>query len=42
MITTLTRRFERRPLAEPNLTYFLWRFAANGVRVYRALATPAS
>jgi hypothetical protein len=42
MITRLTRRFERRPLAKPNLVYFLWRFAANGMRAYRALATPVS
>jgi len=36
MITRLTRRFERRPLARPNLAYFLWRFAANGARTVRA------
>ena len=42
MITALTRRFKRRPLAKRNLAYFLWRFAANGVRAYRALATPPS
>ncbi len=39
-ITDLTRRFERRPLAAPNATYYLWRFAANGVRTGRALVTP--
>ncbi len=39
-ITDLTRRFERRPLAKPNATYYLWRFAANGVRTGRALVTP--
>lgn len=42
LITDLTRRFERRPLAKPNLAYFLWRFAANGVRACRAFATPVS
>lgn len=36
----LTRRFERRPLARPNATYYLWRFAANGLRTGRALVTP--
>jgi hypothetical protein len=41
-ITQLTRRFERRPLAKPNATYYLWRFAANGVRAGRALVTPAA
>ena len=40
MITRLTRRFQRRPLAKPNLVYFLWRFAANATRAYRAWATP--
>lgn len=40
-ITDLTRRFERRPLARPNATYYLWRFAANGLRAGRALVTPA-
>lgn len=40
-ITDLTRRFERRPLERPNATYYLWRFAANGVRAGRALVTPA-
>jgi hypothetical protein len=39
-ITDLTRRFERRPLAKPNLAYYLWRFAANGVRAGCALVTP--
>ncbi|MBI2186952.1 MAG: phytanoyl-CoA dioxygenase family protein [Acidobacteria bacterium] len=41
-ITDLTRRFERRPLARRNSTYYLWRFAANGVRAGRALAMPAT
>ena len=40
-ITDLTRRFERRPLERPNATYYLWRFAANGVRAGCALVTPA-
>jgi hypothetical protein len=40
LITRLTRRFERRPLAKPNAAYFLWRFGANGVRTLRALAAP--
>ena len=39
LVTRLTRRFERTPLAKPNLAYFLWRFAANGVRSYRAATT---
>jgi hypothetical protein len=41
LITRLTRGFERRPLPRPNLAYFLWRYAANGVRTYRAMATPS-
>jgi hypothetical protein len=39
-ITDLMRRFDRRPLAKPNATYYLWRFAANGLRTRRALMTP--
>src|ERR1043166_3129251 len=39
MITRLTRRYERQPLATPNVAYFLWRFVANGIRTFRALAT---
>lgn len=39
-ITDLTRPFARRPLPKPNLAYYLWRFAANGVRTGRALVTP--
>jgi hypothetical protein len=41
-ITDLTRRFKRRPLVKANATYYLWRFAANGVRAGRALVTPAA
>ncbi len=39
MITRLTRRYSRRALARPNLAYWLWRFAANGARTYRAMTT---
>ena len=39
-ITQLTRRFSRRVLVRPNLVYFLWRFAANGIRTGRALTSP--
>lgn len=39
MITDLTRRYERRPLARPTLIYYFWRFAANGVRTGGALLT---
>jgi hypothetical protein len=42
MITALTRRFSRRALPQPNLTYFLWRFVANGTRTCRAVLTPTS
>ena len=46
MITALTRRFSRRfsrrALPQPNLTYFLWRFVANGMRTCRAVLTPTS
>ena len=38
-ITTLTRRYSRRPLAKPNGVYYLWRFVGNGVRTVRALTT---
>jgi len=37
VITRLTARFERRPLARPNLPYVLWRFVANANRTSRAL-----
>jgi hypothetical protein len=40
LITRLTRRFERRRLAKPNLAYFLWRFGADGVGVWRAMTMP--
>ena len=39
MITRLTARFERRPLAKANLPYVLWRFVANANRTSRALLT---
>ena len=42
MITALTRRYSRRALPQPNLTYFLWRFVANGMRTCRAALAPAS
>jgi hypothetical protein len=42
MITTLTRRFSRHALPQPNLVYYLWRFVANGLRTFRALTTAAS
>ena len=42
MITALTRRFSRRALPQPNLTYYLWRFVANGLRTCRAVLTPVS
>jgi hypothetical protein len=42
MITRLTRRFSRRALPKPNLTYFLWRFVGNGLRTCRALERSAS
>lgn len=35
----LTRRFLRRALARPNLTYFLWRFVANATRTRKFLRT---
>jgi len=41
-ITDLTRHYQRRPIARPNLAYYLWRFAANGARTCRALTTPAA
>jgi hypothetical protein len=42
MIARLTRQFSRRALTAPNLTYYLWRFVANGGRTWRAaLARPA-
>lgn len=34
----LTRRFLRRALSRPNLTYYVWRFVANGVRTYKQLS----
>ena len=37
VITRLTARFERRPLARPNLPYILWRFVSNANRTSRAL-----
>jgi hypothetical protein len=39
-IIDLTRRFERQALVRPNVTHYLWRFAANGVRTGRAIVTP--
>lgn len=39
MFTFLARRFTRRALTKPNLAYYLWRFADNGVRTFRSLAT---
>lgn len=36
----LTRRYLRRGLARPNLTYYFWRFVANGRRTRRLKATP--
>lgn len=38
-ISLLTRRFLRRALSRPNLTYYLWRFVANGIRTYKLLTT---
>lgn len=35
-ITSLTQRYSRHALTEPNPTYYLWRFVANGVRSARA------
>lgn len=39
-IIDLTRRFRRRALVRPNVTYYLWRFAANTARAGRAIVTP--
>ena len=36
-ITSFTAPLSRRALPTRNLTYFLWRFVANGVRTYRAV-----
>ena len=42
MLTFLTQRFKRRALTKPNLTYFFWRFVANGMRTLRAMTTAHS
>ncbi len=41
LIAFLTRRFKRRALTRPNLTFWLWRLLANGKGTYRALTTRA-
>ena len=42
MLTFRAERFSRRALTKPNLTYFLWRFVANGLRTFRAMTTAYS
>ena len=39
LTSLLTRRFLRRALSRPNLTYYFWRFVANGIRTYKLLTT---
>jgi hypothetical protein len=36
VIQQLTRKYSRHALPRPNLVYFLWRYAANGLRTWRA------
>src|SRR5688572_21398909 len=42
MLTFRAQRFSRRALTRPNLTYFFWRFVANGRRTFRAMTTAYS
>lgn len=42
MITRLTSRFKRRAMARPNLVYYAWRFIANAVPTYHAVASPTT
>jgi hypothetical protein len=39
MITRLTSRFKRRAMSRPNFVYYAWRFIANAVPTYHAVAS---